>query len=60
MDRRTQRQLLITCCIGERAKKKDFANFAIIVLSGQWELNWDESVRRHFEEGVAAIVKVGC
>ena len=34
-------------------EKRDFANFAITFLSGQWELNWDENVRRCFDEGVA-------
>lgn len=35
------------------SEKKDFANFAVMVLSGQWEINWDETIRRFFEEGVA-------
>ena len=34
-------------------EKRDFANFAIMVMSGQWEINWDEHVRRYFDEGVA-------
>ena len=34
-------------------EKRDFVNFAIMVLSGQWEDNWDEHVRRYFDEGVA-------
>ena len=32
-------------------EKKHFANFAIMVMSGQWELNWDEHLRRYLEEG---------
>ena len=35
------------------SEKRDFANFSVMVLSGQWEINWDESVRKYFEEGVA-------
>ena len=32
-------------------ERTQFAQFAVIVISGQWEENWDERVARYFETG---------